>query len=139
MLPLFAYGTLRDPGYQRELFDRTYPMRPAQARDFVVVGTRGGYLAALPRAGGTIAGALVELDAAGYAIADAWEDRSLYDRVKIQVSSGNGSERCFVYVFIGSGAGSEPVADQRLTDRSRTAVIADIRRFRASAHFPRLP
>jgi gamma-glutamylcyclotransferase (GGCT)/AIG2-like uncharacterized protein YtfP len=138
VLPLFAYGTLRDPEYQREIFARTYAMRPAQVRDFIVVSTRGGYLAALPQAGATIAGALIELDAEGYAIADAWEDRTVYDRVEVEARDVDGrSERCWLYVYARPAAGGSPVTDGRLSDRTRTAVIADIRTFRASADFPR--
>jgi gamma-glutamylcyclotransferase (GGCT)/AIG2-like uncharacterized protein YtfP len=137
MLPLFAYGTLRDPDFQRELFARTFPMRPALVRDFIVVSTGGGYLAAVPHPGATIAGALVELDAAGYAIADAWEDRTVYDRVEIEARTGDGRpERCWMYVYARPVAGGASVTDRRLTDRTRDEVMADIRAFRASADFP---
>jgi gamma-glutamylcyclotransferase (GGCT)/AIG2-like uncharacterized protein YtfP len=136
MLPLFAYGTLRDPQYQRELFERTFPQRPAQVRGYVVVSTGGGYLAAAPRPGETIAGALVELDLAAYAIADAWEDLTIYERVEVTAyGRGERLERCFMYVQ--PGAAGPPVTDGRWSDRARADVIADIRRFRASADFPR--
>jgi gamma-glutamylcyclotransferase (GGCT)/AIG2-like uncharacterized protein YtfP len=132
MLPLFAYGTLRDPEYQRELFDRTFPMRPAEAPGFLAVSTGGGYLAATPRPGATIAGALVELDAAAYAIADAWEDRSVYDRIESVARLTDGEPvRCFIYMR--PGADGAAVGDGRLADRARSEVIADIRRFRAAA------
>jgi gamma-glutamylcyclotransferase (GGCT)/AIG2-like uncharacterized protein YtfP len=132
MLPLFAYGTLRDPEYQRELFARTYPMRPAEAPGFLVVSTGGGYVAATARPGATIAGALVELDAAAYAIADAWEDRSVYDRIEIEARLADGEPaRCFIYVR--PGAAGAAVGDGRLADRPRSEVIADIRRFRVGA------
>ncbi len=134
MLPLFAYGTLRDPEYQRELFGRTYPMRPARALDFLVVSTGGGYLTAIPQPGAAIAGALVELDAPGYAVADAWEDRSVYDRVEVAaLGDGGRLERCFLYVSARSGAAGAPVEDGRLADRPRAEIIADIRHFRASS------
>jgi hypothetical protein len=78
---------------------------------------------------------LVELDAAGYAIADAWEDLTVYDRIEVAAyGSGDRPERCFIYVR--PGAAGPLVADGRLSDRPRTEVIADIRRFRASADFP---
>jgi gamma-glutamylcyclotransferase (GGCT)/AIG2-like uncharacterized protein YtfP len=135
MLPLFAYGTLRDPEYQRELFDRVFPQRPAEVRDYVVVSTGGGYLAAAFRPGAEITGSLVELDSAAYAIADAWEDRTIYDQIEVTASSGAGrSERCFMYVR--PAAAGPAVKDGRLSDRSRAEVIGDIRQFRASVSFP---
>ncbi len=131
MLPLFAYGTLRDPDYQRELFGRTYQMHRAFVVDYAVTSTPTGYLAATPRAGFNIDGAIVEIDEVGLAIADAWEDRDVYDRIEVDAWRKDGREvRCFMYVV--ADADGPPIADARLTDRSRAEVIADIRRFRAS-------
>ena len=138
MLPLFAYGTLRDPEYQRELFARTYPMQRACVTGFIVVSTGAGYLAATPRDEATIDGVLVDLDDAGYAIADAWEDRTVYDRVEIEAYGQDGRmQRCWIYVQL--DAGGAPVADERLADRARADVIADIRRFRTSEAFTNRP
>jgi gamma-glutamylcyclotransferase (GGCT)/AIG2-like uncharacterized protein YtfP len=114
-------------------------MRPAAVDGYRVVGTDGGYLAALPLAGAAAFGALVELDAAGYAIADAWEDRSVYDRIEVAARCGERMERCFIYVYARPVSAGVPVADGRLSDRTRAEVIRDIRRFRASADFPRSP
>jgi hypothetical protein len=107
-------------------------MQPARVIGFVVVSTGGGYLAATARPRATIDGALVALDVSGYALADAWEDRSVYDRIAIEARTGDGRIRpCFIYVR--PGARGVPITDGRLADRPRTQVIADIRRFRASA------
>jgi gamma-glutamylcyclotransferase (GGCT)/AIG2-like uncharacterized protein YtfP len=131
LLPLFAYGTLRDPDYQRELFGRTYQMHRAIVADFMVTSAATGYLAATPQPGFTIDGAIVEIDEAGLAIADAWEDLDVYDRVEVDAWRPDGRDvRCFMYVI--AGAGGPAVIDARLTDRSRAEVIADIRRFRAA-------
>jgi gamma-glutamylcyclotransferase (GGCT)/AIG2-like uncharacterized protein YtfP len=138
ILPLFAYGTLRDPEYQRELFARTYPMRRARVEGFIVVSTGGGYLAAIPRTGGIIDGALVELDAPGYAIADAWEDRTIYDRVSVEARVESG-RIVPAYLYVQLAARGEPVTDGRLADRARADVIADIRAFRAAADFTPQP
>ncbi len=138
MLPLFSYGTLRDPEYQRELFARTYPMRRARVRDFIVVSTGGGYLAAAPHIGGIIDGALVELDAPGYAIADAWEDRTVYDRVSVEAEVETG-RIVPAYIYVQLAARGVPVGDERLADRARADVIADIRAFRAAADFTPRP
>jgi gamma-glutamylcyclotransferase (GGCT)/AIG2-like uncharacterized protein YtfP len=130
MLPLFAYGTLRDADYQRALFDRTYPMRPATVTGFIVLSTGGGYLAATPRESGSISGAIVELDAAGYAIADAWEDLRVYARIEVEANGEDGPQRCLMYVR--PDTGGELVADERTADLPRADVFNDIARFRSS-------
>jgi gamma-glutamylcyclotransferase (GGCT)/AIG2-like uncharacterized protein YtfP len=133
MLPLFAYGTLRDPEFQREIFGRTFAMRLARVDDFIVLSTGGGYLAAVARDGATIQGALVALDAAAYRIADAWEDLTVYERVSTTARTGDGRARqCFIYTSRGSAASGPPVSDGRLADRPRAEIITDIRRFRAA-------
>jgi len=130
VLPLFAYGTLRDPQYQHELFGRTYPMEPAHVSGYIVLSMAGGYLAATQRPGAQIAGALVALDARGYAIADAWEDRTIYDRIEVDAHSATGPRRCFIYIQ--PAALGAPVTDARLADRPRAEIIDDIRRFRST-------
>jgi gamma-glutamylcyclotransferase (GGCT)/AIG2-like uncharacterized protein YtfP len=134
MLPLFAYGTLRDPEYQRELFARTYPMRPAYVTRFIVVSTPGGYFAATPREGASIAGALVELDEDAYVIADAWEDRTVYDRVRIEARTATGRIQP-AYMYVRPGVRGVPVGHERPADRARVDVIADIRLFCATQRF----
>jgi gamma-glutamylcyclotransferase (GGCT)/AIG2-like uncharacterized protein YtfP len=132
MLPLFAYGTLRDPEYQRELFGRTYAMQPATVDDFAVVSTGGGYLAATASPGAMVRGALVALDEAAYAIADEWEDLAVYERIETDARLANGvRQRCCMYER--AGVHGPAVTDERTADRSRAAVIEDIRRFRAEA------
>jgi gamma-glutamylcyclotransferase (GGCT)/AIG2-like uncharacterized protein YtfP len=128
--PLFAYGTLRDPEYQRELFGAEFALEPARVCGFSVRGSAGGYLAAAADPGGVIEGALVHLDAAALTIADAWEDLSVYARAAAEAQLADGRRvPCFLYVRPGwTGA---PVTDGRLADRPRADVIADIRRFRA--------
>jgi len=139
-LPLFAYGTLRDAEYQRELFGRTYPMREAHIRGFVAIATETGYLAAVPRPSGRIDGALVDLDALGYEVADAWEDRAVYDRIEIEaIRADGGPERAFIYVRavqpgVPAAQLGDPVTDGRLANRPRAAVIDDIRGFRTSVN-----
>lgn len=128
--PLFAYGTLRDAEFQRELFGRSFPMDDARVAGFAVVSTAGGYLAAIAKPGASVAGALVHLDAAAYAIADAWEDMSVYERIETRADVPGGRS-CACFMYVRTGAHGPPVADGRLADRSRTEVIADIRRFRA--------
>jgi gamma-glutamylcyclotransferase (GGCT)/AIG2-like uncharacterized protein YtfP len=130
--PLFAYGTLRDAEYQRELFDRTFAMEPACVSGFIVVTTAGGYLAATARPGATVAGALVHLDAAAYRIADAWEDLTVYERIAITARRADGGP-CDCFMYVQAAPAGHPVSDGRLSNSPRAQVVADIRRFRASA------
>lgn len=128
--PLFAYGTLRDPEYQRELFGAEFTMEPARIRGFSVRASTGGYLAAVADPAGVIDGALVHLDAAARLVADAWEDLTVYARAAAVARLADGRDvACFLYVR--AGIAGPPVTDGRLTDRSRADVITDIRRFRA--------
>ncbi len=129
--PLFAYGTLRDAEYQRELFGRSYPMEDARVAGFVVVSTGRGYLAATARCGAAVAGALVHLDAAAYAIADDWEDLGVYARIETHADLPDG-RTCACFMYVQTGARGTPVGDGRLADRPRADVIADIRRFRGA-------
>jgi gamma-glutamylcyclotransferase (GGCT)/AIG2-like uncharacterized protein YtfP len=131
LLPLFAYGTLRDPEYQLELFGQTFPMRRAQLAGYVVRVTEHGYLAAAEWEGGVVDGALVALDAAAYDVADAWEDLDVYERLEVDARDGAGvTSRAYLYAR--PRCAGPLVTDGRLTDRSRADVIADIRQFRAS-------
>jgi len=138
MLPLFAYGTLRDPDYQRELFDRTYHMHRAFVADYIVTHSPTGYLAAVPRAGNLIDGAIVEIDAAGLEVADAWEDLDVYDRIEVDAYLPDGRERrCYMYVAANPAA--TVLGDASLRDRTRAEIIADIRRFRGGRNAPGVP
>lgn len=129
-LPLFSYGTLRDPEYQRELFGRSFPMQAARVLGFAAHTTDTGYLAAAARDGMAIDGMLVALDDAAYLVADDWEDMSVYDRTTVDARVVNGSlEQCCMYVA--RNVGGIVVMDARLAEVPRATVISDIRRFRA--------
>jgi gamma-glutamylcyclotransferase (GGCT)/AIG2-like uncharacterized protein YtfP len=139
MLALFAYGTLCDPDYVRALFGRSFSMQPASVDGYVVVRADGGYLGAIPRAGGTVRGVVVALDARAYAVADEWEDLTVYERrtVEARLEGSSGVQRCFIYVR--PDAAGPMRTDERLADRSRDEVLADIRTFVASRRMPPLP
>jgi hypothetical protein len=108
--PLFAYGTLRDVDYQRELFGRTFPMRAARVHGFVVVTTPSGYLAATARRG-------------------ASEDLAVYARIDVDAQLPGGTALgCQMYVQ--SAADGPEVTDGQLAARPRADVIAEIHRFR---------
>ncbi len=129
-LPLFAYGTLRDAEFLRELFGRTFSMQAARVRDFIVVRTATGYLAATPRTGSIVEGCIVAVDATVYPLADAWEDLTVYDRIAIDADLRDGTtRRCWMYVQ--PGAQGPAVTDGRASVHPRADVVAEIRRFRA--------
>lgn len=98
MIPLFAYGTLRDAGYQRALFGRSYPTRPATLAGRRVVIAENGYFTLIADPAAAVAGAVVELDRRALAIADRWEGASYRRRrVGAQVT-GAGARVCWLYV-----------------------------------------
>jgi gamma-glutamylcyclotransferase (GGCT)/AIG2-like uncharacterized protein YtfP len=131
MLPLFAYGTLRDPELQQALFNRTFATSDATLHGYAIVAMPGGYYSAIKRPGALIAGSLVELDEAAYAIADRWEDLDVYTRTAgVALDRGGTRRPCFFYIR--PDAAGEPLGEGGVATISREAVLADISRFRAS-------
>jgi gamma-glutamylcyclotransferase (GGCT)/AIG2-like uncharacterized protein YtfP len=129
MTELFAYGTLRDAEYQRALFDRTVPTRPATLTGWRVVVAESGYFTVVRATGDTVSGDLLTLDDAEVARADAWEEVPLYQRVPVDVRTADGSAlRAEVYVR--PSAARERAPDGLLAGRSRQDVLAQIREFR---------
>jgi len=127
---LFAYGTLRDPEFQRELFGRALPMRSATLPDWATVITESGYLTIVAWPGNRLAGALLTLDDDALAIADAWEEVPLYDRQKMRVSTHDGVT-LDAWVYVRATPSRERAPDGALAAHDRLDIIADIRRFRA--------
>jgi gamma-glutamylcyclotransferase (GGCT)/AIG2-like uncharacterized protein YtfP len=125
----FSYGTLLDPEYQRELFGRSVPTRPATLDGWLAVFTEGGFLTIVRRRDARVAGALVSVDERELAICDAWEDVPLYERVDVTVTSAG--ERVRTWAYVRAVAGGEPAPPGMLARADRPAVIEAIRRFRA--------
>lgn len=130
MIPLFAYGTLRSAAYQQALFDRTYPTRPATLPGWQVVVAESGYFTVRADPAGCAAGDLVELDARGLEIADAWEEVPVYERVHAQAHDAGGREvECWLYVRPTRSRAVPPAEATALHDPA--AVLAAIAEFRS--------
>lgn len=129
MTELFAYGTLRDGEYQRALFDRTVPTRPATLSGWRAVVAKGGYLTIVREAGDEVTGDLLTLDDAALATADAWEEVPLYERVAVEVHTSDG-QAVQTQVYVRPSSARERVPDGLLAQRDRQDVLAQIREFR---------
>jgi len=97
VIPLFAYGTLRDGAYQRALFGRTFATASATLSGWrVVVGERG-YFTVVADPSAHTTGDLVALDRRALALADGWEDG--YRRLQVRARDAAGNDRaCWLYV-----------------------------------------
>lgn len=132
MIPLFAYGTLRDPEYQRALFDRTYPTRPASLDGWRVVVAERGYLTVIADPHATARGDLVELDARGLALADRWEDVPVYVRVRARARHADAVDvACWLYVRPTASLTAPPRGALAMHDRA--TVLAAIRALRKTS------
>jgi len=130
-MEVFAYGTLRDPEYQQALFDRTLPMRPATLAGWLAVVAEGGYLTLVRAPGETAGGDLLTLDDDALALADAWEEVPLYERLTVEARAADGS---FVaaWVYVRPSASRERAPRGMLARHERRTVLAQIRSFRAA-------
>lgn len=127
-MEIFAYGTLRDAEYQRELFGGTLPARPATLPDWLVVIAEGGFLTLVRAPGETASGDLVTVDDAALAIADAWEEVPLYARLAVEARAGGIAVAASVYVR--ATASNERAPAGMLARHARSEVLAHIRAFR---------
>jgi gamma-glutamylcyclotransferase (GGCT)/AIG2-like uncharacterized protein YtfP len=125
---LFAYGTLRDAEYQRALFGRALPMRPATLPDWAAVVAENGYLSIVRAPGEHVDGDLIALDDDALALADAWEDVD-YERVALEArdADGNPVTAC---AYIRPTAARERAPADTLAKHSREHVLAQIARCR---------
>jgi gamma-glutamylcyclotransferase (GGCT)/AIG2-like uncharacterized protein YtfP len=131
MIAVFAYGTLRDPEYQRELFGHELAMQPATLPGWMTVVAEGGYFTIVPAGGETVSGDLLELDDADIALADGWEEVPQYVRSIVDVVTADGAPaEAWVYVRPTESRERAPAGMFSLHDRS--AVRVAIRAFRAT-------
>jgi gamma-glutamylcyclotransferase (GGCT)/AIG2-like uncharacterized protein YtfP len=131
MIEVFSYGTLRDPQYQRALFDCTLPTRTATLDGWLVVVADGGFLTLVRAPGATAHGALVSMDEEALAIADAWEEVPLYARLRVEARDAAGAfVPCWVYVR--PTESREQPSPGELARHTRRDVLARIRDFRRS-------
>ncbi len=145
MKPLFAYGTLRDAAWREAILGAAYPARPATLPGYRRVANASGYLSlrATPESDARATGVLIELDALGWRIADAWEDAAvtysgptadaaradvvLYHRIDVVAESAGEPVEAAAYVCA-DDAGA-PVDDDRLALRPDAEVKAAIASF----------
>jgi gamma-glutamylcyclotransferase (GGCT)/AIG2-like uncharacterized protein YtfP len=131
VIEVFAYGTLRDAQYQQALFDAPMPMRPATLADWQIVVHEGGFLTLIPAPGEIVHGDLVQLDDEALAIADAWEEVPLYERLRVEACAAGGAPvACWVYVR--ATASRVRPAPGELARHTRREVLSRIRAFRLS-------
>jgi gamma-glutamylcyclotransferase (GGCT)/AIG2-like uncharacterized protein YtfP len=123
---LFAYGTLRDAEYQQALFDRVLPARPATLQGWLVVVAEGGYLTLVRAPGESVSGDLLALDDAALALADAWEDVPLYERLRVETRDAAGMA-VPAFVYVRPTASRERAPAGMLAQRERADVLAHIR------------
>ena len=129
-MTFFAYGTLLDPEYQRELFGREVPTARATLPGWRTVFTESGFLTIVRRPGAVVSGALVTVDERERAICDAWEDVPLYTLVSVVAVDTSGQD-VETWAYIRAVAGGEPVPTGVLARAERSEVIRSIRRFLA--------
>ena len=126
MIELFAYGTLRDAEYQAALFGRALPTRPAMLPEWLAVVAEGGYLTVVRTAGETVIGDLITLDEAQLAIADAWEEVPLYERLRVDVRDAHDAI-VPAWLYVRPTASRERAPAGMLTRHPRATVLAQIR------------
>lgn len=126
---LFVYGTLRDAEYQRALFGRTLPARPATLPDWAAVVAENGYLTIVPAPGERVDGDLITLDGDALALADAWEEVPVYERLRIEARDREGAA-VPAFVYVRPTASRERAAGGVLARHERAAVLAQIARCR---------
>lgn len=127
---MFGYGTFRRSAWRRAILGADYCWQPATLSGYRRVATPGGYLSlretvvALAR----VEGVLVELDAQGWQIADAWEEVPRYVRTAVVVNTMNGPVEAQTYVYADE-LELQPVDDDRLASLSDLDVEAAIAAF----------
>ncbi len=126
---LFVYGTLRDPEYQRELFGREVPTRPATLPGWLAVVAETGYFTIVRAPGETVAGDVITLDDQQLALADAWEDVD-YERITVEAHDADGIVTASVYVR--PTESRERIEPGTLSRHPRTTVLAHLMSFRAA-------
>jgi gamma-glutamylcyclotransferase (GGCT)/AIG2-like uncharacterized protein YtfP len=95
---LFAYGTLLEAKTQRRVFGRVVERVPARLIGWRVVPrlVLGRYPGVVPEAGVTTTGAMLKINSAELARADAYEG-TLYVRRRVAVRDGPRVVRCWMY------------------------------------------
>lgn len=90
MKPLFGYGTFRNAAWRNAILGAEYPCCPAVLEGWCRIALPSGYLSVddTDCAAAQVDGVLIDLDDAGWRIADAWEEVPTYMRVAVDVRAG---------------------------------------------------
>ena len=128
-MEIFAYGTLRDAEYQHALFGRTLAARPATLPGWLAVVAEGGFLTLVRAPDETVTGELLTLEAAALAIADAWEEVPLYERIAVEARAAGGVA-VSAEVYVRPSRSRERAAPGVLSAHARGEVLGRIRAFR---------
>jgi gamma-glutamylcyclotransferase (GGCT)/AIG2-like uncharacterized protein YtfP len=124
VIPVFAYGTLRDERYQRALFGRAFARTPARVTGWRTIAGERGYLTVVRDPAATCSGELVALDRRALAIADAWEGG--YRRVRVCAEDAGGAlHGAWLYVRPTASLTAPPPGTLAL--RPHAEVLAGIR------------
>jgi gamma-glutamylcyclotransferase (GGCT)/AIG2-like uncharacterized protein YtfP len=133
--PLFGYGTFCREAWRRTLFGADYAVEPATLPGWRRAAVPSGYLSIVPDAGASVRGLAIVLDAAGWAIADAWEDVPLYHRTVVEVTTERGPLSALTYVYAHAAElDATPVADDVLALVDDAAVEAALAQFAPRMH-----
>lgn len=133
MIPLFAYGTLRDWTWRHALLGAEYPAEPATLPGWERVALPGyGYLSIRRNPAAAVDGVLIALDSTGRETTDAWEEVPRYGTVAVNVHTAHGTVAAFAYVYAGEHDGAEPFGDTtRFAALCRDDVEREIAAFAA--------
>jgi gamma-glutamylcyclotransferase (GGCT)/AIG2-like uncharacterized protein YtfP len=130
--PLFAYGTLCRNDWRRAILGAEYPATPARLAGWRRVALASGYLSVVPDPQAVLAGALIDLDDAGWRIADAWEEVPRYTRCAVVAQTDAGPCEACVYVHAAElNAGAAPFEDAGFAVLAERDVEDAIARFAA--------
>lgn len=135
MIPVFAYGTLRDAQFLRALFDRVPKRAPATLPGWSVVIAESGYFSVVPDDAHAVTGTLVALDDRELEIADRWEEVPLYERRIVAAIDAAGAP-VTAWLYVRPTESRTPPAADELSLHGREHVLQTIRAFRAASCAP---
>lgn len=124
MTPLFGYGTFRRTAWRNAILGAEYPAQPATLAGYrrvaLTTSAAYGYLSLRETvfALSLVEGVLVDLDAVGWEVADAWEEVPTYRRTEVVVNSMSGPVEALTYIC-------SDTADARPVDADVLALISD--------------
>ena len=106
MTPLFGYGTFRKTAWRNAILGAEYHAQPATLRGYRRIATVSGYLSLRETVieMQLVHGVLIELDAIGWKVADAWEEVPKYRRIDVVVNTMDGRTKAQTYVATEGGS-----------------------------------